>query len=109
MTVPTFDHDPRFDARLQFILSEALAALSDEDRAARVAWCQSPGGHHGTTTFVQDDGVLRFEWGGAILTRVMCSVFEDDAYMLPLIRPASYRMPDNLGELLRDTEDETGL
>lgn len=71
--------DIRFEARLEHILSAAVAGLSEEDRAARIQWCRESG-QHGVTMHPEPAGA-RFEWGGQTLAVVDRELFADDAYL----------------------------
>ncbi|MDH6461770.1 hypothetical protein M2302_001945 [Micromonospora sp. A200] len=90
----------RLAARLRYILAESMAALPAQDRDQRIAYVRETG-EHGIRV-VEDDGLLRFTWGGQPLAVVDPAVFADDAYLQPLERDMVRQVPDDPGELSDD-------
>ena len=60
--------DPLND-RVRLLLTHAVAALDQADRAERIAWCQQHDAH-GIRMHPGDDGILEFRWGGRRLALV---------------------------------------
>lgn len=91
MTEPTDEH---ILARLQLLLSHAVAALDAQDRDERIAYCQAHD-EHGVRMVTDDDGVLEFMWGGRRLALVGAA---DLAGVQPLLATPVAAVPDTLPE-----------
>jgi len=89
--------DLRFEARVQHILATTLAALPDEDRQARITYCQD-NDEHGVRA-ARDGDLIRFTWGGQLLALVEASVFDDDAYLSDLDMTVTQEVPDDPRDL----------
>lgn len=89
MTEPTDDHVP---ARVQLLLTHAVASLDAEDRDARIAYCREHD-EHGVRMHTADDGLLEFAWGGRRLALVRAA---DLAGEQPLQPEFVAEVPDTL-------------
>lgn len=59
-----------FHERVRYVISHALANLSDEECSSRIAYCRDHN-EHGVRLFSGDqDDVLDFRWGGRTLALV---------------------------------------
>lgn len=76
--------DPMFWARMSHILEQSVLGLPEDDRAARIAWCEQTG-QQGITMFIPSDKELEFHWGGRRLCTVDRTLFDEDAYFQPLV------------------------
>lgn len=90
--------DVRMWARLQYILDDAIRQLPADDLGARIAWCKETG-NHGITMHPGTDGLLEFQWGGRRLALVNNNVFEDEAYLQPILTDPVRDLPDDASEL----------
>lgn len=87
--------DPRFGARVRYILEHSVATMPDAERDARIRHCQQTG-EHGIRSFRESDGTVRFEWGGALLAVVEPDVFSDDGYLTDLTVEQLREFPDDV-------------
>lgn len=65
--------DEQFDARVQALLSHAVAGLDPQDRAERIAWCRAHDELGVRMHLSEADDLLEFRWGG----RTLCLIHRD--------------------------------
>lgn len=69
--------------RLQSAIKAALAAMPEDIKAERVAWCQRTG-RHGVTVYPSDAG-LDLEWAGQRLAFIEADALTEDALLFGTI------------------------
>lgn len=94
------DDDVLFWARFTHIINTALAGLSEQDMAERLAHCRATG-QHGISAQEADasGGAVRLVWGGRTLAVVSRSVFTDEGYTLGLDMNILPTAPDDARDL----------
>lgn len=83
MTKPVHDgNDDRFNARVNALLTDAVARLDPADRDERIAYCRTHDQHGIRAHLNDDDDVIEFCWGGRTLAMVRRDVLEGDGPIL---------------------------
>jgi hypothetical protein len=84
------------DEKIRQVAETAVAGLTEQDRAARVAWCRETG-EHGIRALVEGDAVV-LTWGGRKLADVERAVLVDDGAELPAGEFVRGGVPDTIPE-----------
>lgn len=73
--------DSQIGQRIRALLEAATAALTPEDYAARIAYCQEHNRPHTTMHLNPDDDLIEFRWGGRRLAMVHRATLDNDRPM----------------------------
>lgn len=95
--------DVLFWARLEHIIGQAMAALTPQDIARRVEFCQRTGQHGISVDEADSEGTaVRLVWGGKTLAVIARDVFAPDAFMEDLSTTVMHAAPDDARALTED-------
>lgn len=79
MSADGVDLGPLVSARIQYVLKAALAAMPEDVKAERVAWCNEHG-QHGVTAHPSDAGI-DLQWAGRRLAFIDADALTEDALL----------------------------
>lgn len=76
----THENTADVDARIRAIIATCVQGLDEQDRAARIAWCQQTGKHGVRAKMTGDD--LELVWGGLRLALIPAAALQDPTAVL---------------------------